>query len=503
MATSILPTSLDYTDKDFAALRARLVALVRSVFPQWTDFNVANFGNLLLELFAFVGDMLGFYQDNQAREARLATATQRKNVIALAKMLGYLPQGAQAAQATELLTLAAPPLAQVTIPAGTIILTANVTTPVSFQLLADAVFAPRQTSWTGLVENSASIVDTFASNGLPNQAFVLSATPYLDGATTITCDDGTYTEVDNFLASGSTSRNFTVSVDQNDKATVVFGDSVNGAIPRGTIAVHYKTGGGSAGNVDPGTINRVQGTFTDALGNPVTLSATNPEKAQGGLERQSSAQIQTLAPLSVRVNERSVTKEDFEINAGRVPGVARALLNTSNEDPGIAENSGILYVVPVGGGPASSSLLSAVTTMVTMTYPSLLTFRLSTQTALYLPINVLLRVYRAKGILPAQVALNLRATLASYFAIQNPDGTANENIDFGSNFLDANGSASPLFALAPLFTACEQTAGVRKLGGQPGDFLLNGAHQDVVLLGRQFPTLGTVAIIDGDTGATL
>ncbi len=35
MAT--LPESVDYTDKDFDALRARLIALIKSVFPDWTE----------------------------------------------------------------------------------------------------------------------------------------------------------------------------------------------------------------------------------------------------------------------------------------------------------------------------------------------------------------------------------------------------------------------------------------------------------------------------------
>jgi len=48
---------------------------VKSVFPDWTDFDVASFGNLLVELYAFVGDVLTFYQDNLARESRLVTAT--------------------------------------------------------------------------------------------------------------------------------------------------------------------------------------------------------------------------------------------------------------------------------------------------------------------------------------------------------------------------------------------------------------------------------------------
>lgn len=80
---ALLPEPVDYTDRDFDSLRARLIALVQSVFPDWSDFDVASFGNLLLEMFAVVGDVLTFYQDNLARESRLVTAIQRKNVIAL------------------------------------------------------------------------------------------------------------------------------------------------------------------------------------------------------------------------------------------------------------------------------------------------------------------------------------------------------------------------------------------------------------------------------------
>ena len=502
---SIVPASLDYTDKDFSSLRLRLQALVRSVFPQWTDQNTASFGNLLLELYAFVGDVLTFYQDNQAREARLVTATQRKNVINLAKMLGYAPQGATAAIASETLTLSAPPVAQVLIPQGTLVLTANITTPVAFQLTADAVFASGLSPpvVTVDVENSATAIDTFDSTGLPAQAFVLSKTPYLDGATTIAAGDGSYTEVDNFLASGPMDRNFTVVVDQVDRATIVFGDGISGSIPSGSIAVTYKTGGGAIGNVEPGSINRLQGTFADDNGNPVTIVATNLQKAEGGLDRQTVAQIQVSAPASLTANTRTVSRPDYEINALRVPGVARALMTTSNEDPAVPENSGILYIVPVGGGLAPSSLLAAVLTMVTVTYPNTLTFKVTPQVASYAPINLFVRVYKQKGLLGSQVALNLRTTLAAYFAIQNPDGTPNTRIDFGANYLDANGVSSPSFALGPLFDALEETAGVRKLGGQATDFLLNGAHQDVVLAPKQFPTLGTVTLIDGDTGATI
>ena len=132
---AILPANLDLTDKDFDAIRARLISLIKSVFPDWSDFEIAGFGNLLIELYAFVGDVLTFYLDNLARESRLVTATQRKNVIALARMLGYKLHGARAATAEELFSIPDTPASAVLIPAGTVVRTKEVTEPIRFQLL--------------------------------------------------------------------------------------------------------------------------------------------------------------------------------------------------------------------------------------------------------------------------------------------------------------------------------------------------------------------------------
>src|SRR5690349_22222628 len=114
----IIPQSVDYTDKDYDALRFRLRNLIRSVFPEWTDFNVANFGNILLELFAHVGDVLTFYQDNQARQSRITTATQRKALLGLVKLIGFTPSSATAATATLTITLPSVPAGSVTFSKG-------------------------------------------------------------------------------------------------------------------------------------------------------------------------------------------------------------------------------------------------------------------------------------------------------------------------------------------------------------------------------------------------
>ncbi|MCC6649509.1 MAG: t4-like baseplate wedge, partial [Polyangiaceae bacterium] len=179
---AILPPSVDYTDKDFDALRERLIALVASAFPDWSDFSVASFGNLLLEMYAFVGDVITYYLDAQARESRLATATQRKNVIALARMLGFRLEGARAAKATVVLALGAPPAATVTIPAGAIVRTQEVTEPVRFQLLAAAVIGAGASPPTvsAVAENSETHTQLFDARGLADLELHLDFAPYLD-----------------------------------------------------------------------------------------------------------------------------------------------------------------------------------------------------------------------------------------------------------------------------------------------------------------------------------
>ena len=501
----LIAQAQQYSDKDFDSLRLRLQSLVQSVFPDWTDFNVANFGNILLELYAFVGDVLTFYQDNQARESRLLTATQRKNLIALTKLLGFQPAGARAATVDELLSLATPPLAPVTIKKGTVVRTASVTQAVAFRLLADVVIPAGATppAAVGTLEHSEPQEELFASTGLPNQQVTLPATPYLDGSAVVSAGNGAYLQVQNLLGSTAIDRHFTVVVDQNDRATIRFGNGISGTLPSGTITVDYKTGGGAAGNVNAGTLTKLDGSFTDDNGSPVSISATNPQPASGGTERQSIPQIQALAPESIRVLSRTVSREDFEINARRLPEVARALMLTSNEDAGIAENTGILFVIPRGGGLPSQALKDAVKRQVTVVYPCTLTFQVSVQDPSYLEVDVQTTVYLRQGSSSATVRAAILKALRDFFAVSLPDGTPNPAVEFGFNVKDANGDPAGEVAVSDVFDVVRDVVGVRKIGDRPEDFILNGAREDLPLGTREFPVLGQVTLLNGGTGLPL
>lgn len=499
---AVLGSQLDYSDKDFDAIRARLFNLISGVFPTWTARQVASFGTLLIELYSFVGDVLHKYQDNQAGDSRWSTATQRKNLIAMAKLIGFEPATATASQVDLVISMPSAQATDVDIPAGSICRTNSRSNQVSFPTLVDAVITAGSLSTTVTGENSEVEEDVFTSSETPNYSIVLESTPYLDGSIVLTAGNGVYSEVDDFLDSTSIDLHFTVTVDQNDKATVRFGDGNNGAIPTGTITVSYKTGGGSVGVVEVGAVSVIEGNYQADDGTIVQLSVTNPAASTEATDRNTIEQIRQLAPLSLRVLNRTVSREDYEVNAKRVAGVVRALMLTSNENGAISENAGILFIVPTGGGTPTAALLTAVETMVTVTYPNTLTFSLVVSAPAYKTVNVYAKVYPRAGQDTDTLRARIVSNLTDFFAVENDDGTANENIGFGYDYAET-GDTTGDFPWSDVHNVVRDTVGVKKVEAGNDGFLLNGERDDVSLLLWEFPQLGTITLINGNTGAAL
>ena len=72
--------AVDYTNKDFASLRQAMLALARYRLPEWTDQSPSDLGILLVDLFAYMGDVVLYYQDRIASESFLQTAGERRSV---------------------------------------------------------------------------------------------------------------------------------------------------------------------------------------------------------------------------------------------------------------------------------------------------------------------------------------------------------------------------------------------------------------------------------------
>ncbi len=506
---AILDPNVDYTDFDFDSINARLDSIIDQVFPDWKSReDLASFGNILKEAVAFVLDVLGFYQDRHAAETFFATVRQRKSILAAIKLINYVATGATAASTDLTFTLGAVNNRDVTIPANTIVSTLEVSTPIRFRVLIP-ILIPAGTNppvGIGTAVNSEEVEDDAVSTGLGGQKVTLSRTGILEASVSIQADDGLYTQVGNFLGSTSTDRHFTLAVDQSEGGVATFGNGINGTIPSGAIVTSYEVGGGAAGEVDPGSLTRIQGQIFDSAGVSVTVTVVNTQKAAGGAERQALASIKELAPESLRVLTRSVAQEDFEIAAvDKHASVARALLLTSDDSGAIAENTGNLYLVSTTGGATSTAVKTEVRDIFYTRFedgglPTMVTYNVIVFDAPFKVVDVLAVVFFNKGASPTTTKLDIVGALDSFFAVLDVEGKRNTTVDFGFKLKAADGTAVSEIALSDVFNVVNDRPGVRKIGDATTEFVLNSLHQDVSLSLEEFPALGMVTIIDGDTG---
>ena len=75
---------------DFNSLKNSLINYSKNYFPNtYKDFNETSPGMMLIEMSAYVGDVLSFYVDQQYQEMMLPLAQERKNLTNMANMFGY------------------------------------------------------------------------------------------------------------------------------------------------------------------------------------------------------------------------------------------------------------------------------------------------------------------------------------------------------------------------------------------------------------------------------
>lgn len=86
-------TTIKYTDKNFNSLKTQLIELAKNYFPDsYNDFSPTSPGMMFVEMAAYVGDILSFYQDMQVQETYLQYAKDPANLYSLAYMMGYRPK---------------------------------------------------------------------------------------------------------------------------------------------------------------------------------------------------------------------------------------------------------------------------------------------------------------------------------------------------------------------------------------------------------------------------
>jgi hypothetical protein len=85
----LLEPLIDYLAKDYQSFRRLLVDLLPTLNPDWTERNPSDLGMALLELLAYEGDRLSYFQDAVANEAYLDTLRARISARRHARLIDY------------------------------------------------------------------------------------------------------------------------------------------------------------------------------------------------------------------------------------------------------------------------------------------------------------------------------------------------------------------------------------------------------------------------------
>lgn len=332
---------IDYTARDFSGYQTALVAYAALAMPQWTSQVTGDFGMLLVDMMAYIGDTQSYYQDRAANEAFLGTATLPESVIQLSALLGYTPAPALAATTTVTMVSDTSTTASIDIPAATQLVTGFVAAQdgvITFETNADATcpaaggsvnVAVTQGITAGTYQltdvngNVWTVLDLGTSDGTANQLYTLPASPLLAGTLTVLVQlpagAVVWNEVSDLLTSAATDTVYSTALTDANATTVSFGDSVNGMIPPSgcVISAAFRTGGGAYGNVGANQI-------IDIASAVPGVSVASSLAASGGADAESLASIRLNAPRAWRTQARAVTLDDYADAALAISAVNKA-----------------------------------------------------------------------------------------------------------------------------------------------------------------------------------
>lgn len=374
--------AIDYIAKDYESFKQEMIDLIPSKLPKWTDRSEADFGIVLIEIFAYMADILSYYQDRIANESFLATAQERRSVLEHLRLIGYEMETASPASAmlTLSFTVENARTGSVKIEQGDQFSTTSTKeqpsvlfeyvdpTPLvidlsnlvpdsggpdkkkfqSGQLLKDgrkAPFIPVKEGQT--IRNEIVGI----SDGSPNQLFQLAPPKMLRDFLQLTVQGEKWELRKKLLYSCSTDTHYSIQIDENDITHIYFGDNIYGEVPNegAQIVATYRVGGGVQGNVAQ---DRIMVISNAPQLQALAAKVTNEEAATGGAERESIEHAVKFAPTVFASLQRGVTREDYVALAKLFPGVAKAKAEAANW------NYIDLYVAPSGGGIVTDLLES-------------------------------------------------------------------------------------------------------------------------------------------------
>ena len=357
---------LTVSDFDFDDIKANLKSFLQdqSEFQDY-DFEGSGFA-VLLDLLAYNTHYLGFNANMLANEMYLDSADIRKNIVSLAKMLGYTPTSPKSPTATiDILMNNIPTTtATITMSKGTAFTTTVDGETYQFVTNATHVLTPTsgvyKFSSIPVFEGTLVTFKYTADSTDVDQRFIIPSvnadTSTLKVSIQNSASDtttSTYTLATGITSISATSKVYFLQEMEDGKFEVYFGDDVLGnKLDDGNIVVleYIVSNKDEANGASSFTLSGNVGGFSD-------VSITTVSSAQGGADAQTKESIRFNAPLQYSAQDRAVTTADYETIVKSLYPNAQSVSAWGGED----DETPIYGVVKIAIKAASGSTLTNTT----------------------------------------------------------------------------------------------------------------------------------------------
>lgn len=335
--------NFDFTNRDFTNIKSSLLRRASRVVPDWTVRDPSDFGMLLVDLWAQMGDVLHHYVDLAAGEAFLPTATQRESIMAYAALFGYRPAGRVSATGT--VTLSNSTASPVLIPAYTTFVAKEGDTLLYFYVTAPT-YVPGNSLGTAVSVSEGTVVSdetlTTSASGSADQRYTLAYRGAVESSIQVSVyEDGVnptrYHIVDRLVEAAIGERAFRIKYSATEATEVTFGSYLFGAVPEAGVKItaSYVYGNGSIGNI---TANSVVGFGGTA---PQGISIVSSSAMNGGTDAEPISALRKRIAANLVPQGRAVTLNDHIVIARQISGVSKATAYYTAASAGASANASV------------------------------------------------------------------------------------------------------------------------------------------------------------------
>jgi len=342
------------TNLDFFATKEALKTFLKNQdrFKDY-DYEGSNM-NVLLDVLSYNTFYNNYYYNMAISEMFLDSASQRNSVVSHAKELNYMPRSRRSSALKCNISFSVPASYQsnfLSIPAGTAF--SGRCGNKTYVFLNDIAYIASRSASNSTLFNVTD-VDLYEGRKINEILTIANTTMSNEWVDTssinLTVNGNVFTYKSEIFGVASTDRVFYLQPENDGKYSIQFGQNRFGFQPTVTdvIAVSYRIcSGPEANGVNSLTLSS---SFGGASSNTITVTS----QSSGGFYAESLESIRVFAPKALQVQERAVTKRDYEILLrSRFPNIEAISVYGGDEvDP--PQYGKVIISVDVTGGEGAA-----------------------------------------------------------------------------------------------------------------------------------------------------